>query len=90
MKRQRHGMPFVLPSSPMFDSYEIVRAPEPMPAAIYDGGDINEHGCWRGEEMCCLSCKETRPMEMGHTGKPYFRNALECGECGQTFAEVLN
>lgn len=53
----------------------------------YDGGDINAHGQWCGEDMCCLTCRETAPMCMGLT-TTYLLASLECGECGETFAQT--
>ncbi len=53
----------------------------------YDGGDINEHGSWRGAAMSCLECRETTDMRAGITAT-YLLGTLECGECGEIFAEV--
>lgn len=53
----------------------------------FDGGDIDDHGHWYGAEMSCLECRETTHMRMGITAT-YLLAALQCGECGETFAET--
>lgn len=53
----------------------------------FDGGDINDTGHWRGADMCCLECRETSAMRIGITAT-YLLAALQCGECGETFAET--
>lgn len=50
-----------------------------------DGGDIDDNGHWLGEDMCCLACRETRPMKIGPTST-YLLAELYCGECGEPFA----
>lgn len=53
----------------------------------FDGGDINTNGQWRGAEVGCLECRETAAMHYGGTAT-YMVAQLECGECGEPFAEV--
>lgn len=53
---------------------------------IFDGGDINDNGQWRGEEVSCLDCRETRPMQMGPS-PAWCVAELRCGECGRGLAE---
>jgi hypothetical protein len=52
----------------------------------FDGGDIDNNGRWYGEEMCCLECRETKHMRVGITAT-YLLATLDCGECGEPFAE---
>ena len=58
---------------------------------IYDGGDVvtgdDISTYWCGEVMCCLECREVKPMRLGMTAT-YLLAQLECGECGEPFAEV--
>jgi hypothetical protein len=53
----------------------------------FDGGDIDWDGQWEGAEMGCLDCRETAPMATGMTAT-YLVAALQCGECGEIFAEI--
>lgn len=53
----------------------------------FDGGDIDKNGRWLGEHMSCLECRETAAMRMGITSTHTLKQ-LECGECGEPFAEV--
>lgn len=53
----------------------------------FDGGDIDNNGRWYGAEMCCRDCRETANMRMGMTAT-YMLATLECGECGEVFAET--
>jgi len=52
----------------------------------FDGGDIDDNGHWYGAEMSCLECHETHQMRQGITAT-YLLATLECGSCGETFAE---
>lgn len=52
----------------------------------FDGGDIDNNGHWVGEEMGCLECRETRQMRSSATAT-YLLASLNCGECGEPFAE---
>ncbi len=52
----------------------------------FDGGDIDNDGQWYGSEMCCLECRETADVRCGTTST-YLLGTLECGECGEVFAE---
>jgi hypothetical protein len=33
----------------------------------FDGGDIDNHGRWWGQDMSCLECRETTAMHAGIT-----------------------
>ena len=50
----------------------------------FDGGDIDNHGHWWGQDMSCLECRETTAMHAGITSI-YLLACLECGACGETF-----
>ena len=50
----------------------------------FDGGDIDNHGHWWGQDMSCLECRETTAMRSGMTST-YLLASLQCGECGETF-----
>lgn len=52
----------------------------------FDSGDIDNHGRWIGEEMCCLECRETVEIRAGITST-YLLAVLHCSECGEPFAE---
>ena len=52
----------------------------------FDGGDIDNYGCWYGREICCLACRETVALRLG-VNRIFMCAELEC-ECGEPFAEV--
>ena len=69
-------------------SYGNVPARENMRKVpvTFDGGDINDNGQWRGEEMGCLECREIHQVRAGITAT-YLLAQLQCGGCGERFAE---
>lgn len=80
----------IFPTSPMFDSVEVIRVPAPWNLRdvpkIFDGGDIDYEGRWYGDRMCCLECRATEAMRMSPTST-YMLVSLDCGECGRSFGE---
>jgi hypothetical protein len=52
----------------------------------FDSGDIDNDGRWYGSSMCCLECRTTDAMRMG-AGGLFLLATLECGSCGEVFAE---
>jgi hypothetical protein len=47
----------------------------------FDSGDIDDHGRWWGEAICCIACKETSRIRIGLT-RTYMVNELFVDECG--------
>jgi hypothetical protein len=52
----------------------------------FDGGDIDNENHWYGEQMGCLECGEVDAVRTGITST-YLLASLQCGNCGEVFAE---